>query len=53
MLEIAMIACIEARQIVNRIEGGNLPPHIQVELINEVLERSDCDGYVRLSEMFE
>ena len=51
MLELAILTCIEAQVIIRNIEGGDLPPHIQVELIQTVLDRSDCDGNVRLSKV--
>ena len=46
MLELAILTCIEAQVIIRNIEGGDMPPHIQVELVETVLEWSDCDGNV-------
>ena len=42
MIEIALLTCIEAYNIIKNIESSDIPPQIQVELINEVLDRSDC-----------
>ena len=42
MLEIAVLTCIEAQKLIVNINKGDMPPHIKVELIQTLLDRSDC-----------
>lgn len=48
ILEIAVLSCIEATAIADRIRyRDNLPHEIKKELIREVYQRSDCkNGHV-------
>lgn len=42
MLEIAILTCIEASKAISNINDTNLPNHIKVELVQVVLDHSDC-----------
>jgi len=42
MIEIALLTCLEAQKLITNITKGDLPILIKVELIQEVLDRSDC-----------
>ena len=44
---IAILTCLEAQQIITNIEGTkSVPTPVKVELIQTVLDSSQCDGDV-------
>jgi hypothetical protein len=43
---IAILTCIEAQQLITSIETSEVPQPVKVELIQTVLESSQCDGDV-------
>ena len=44
MLSIVVLTCLEAQKLITRITNQNLPTEVKVELIQQVLERSDCEN---------
>ena len=47
MIELAVLTCLEAQKIITNITKRDLPVSLKVELIQEVLDRSDCkNGHV-------
>ena len=49
MLEIAILTCVEASKVINNIsKNTSLSAEVRLELIQTVLDRSDCnDGTIR------
>ena len=50
MLEIAILTCVEAHVLIGNLRGAELPLPVRLEIAEEILNRSECDGNVRLSE---
>ena len=47
MLEIAVLTCMEAYKIIDNMKGVELPLPIKQEIVQEIINRSDCyDGDV-------
>ena len=47
MLSIVVLTCLEAQKLITSITEQQLPTEVKVELIQEVLDRSECkDGNV-------
>lgn len=44
MIEIAILTCLEAQKLITNITKGDLPTPIKVELIQEILDRSECNN---------
>ena len=53
MLEIAILTCVEAHVLIGNLRGAELPLPVRLEIAEEILNRSECDGNVRLSEVLQ
>ena len=43
---IAILTCLEAQQLITNIETSEVPTPVKVELVQTVLDSSQCDGDV-------
>ena len=53
MLEVMILTCAEAQLMIGNLKGVDLPLPVRLEIAEEILDRSQCDGNVRLREMLQ
>ena len=46
LMTIAMLTCLEAQQLIEHVETTEMPLSTKAELIQTILDSSQCDGDV-------